>query len=184
MLTNSGSKVGKEMNIEEIENSLKSRIKRLAEQASEITDSYWAFHHESNMDLHPKDKARLNCWVRLRGDNLEIFWTHFVFTGWKKPGQKTGIQSRHIAKGRGVKYSRASLNRYAKDWEIDEVMRTEDKLSAIRSEYAEIKKVLFYLKRVAKARACLASTLPAFNADDHTSRTTNDTKGAIPDAIG
>lgn len=136
----------------EIEQTLIDRIAELAELAQSVVDDFWQFHVAHNHPLKPKEKGRLNCWVRLRGDNLEIFWTRFVFTHSKSNDGKTGVRSIHIPKGRKSQYARASLQRHAKDWEIEKVMEAEKKLAAIRSEYTEIKKTLFYLKRMHKAK--------------------------------
>lgn len=144
----------------ELENPLHKRIGELAEIAQSVVDDFWQFHVSNNHPLKPRDKARLNCWARLRGENLEIYWTRFVFTYPKSGEGKAGVRSIHISKGRGNQYARAALQRHAKDWEIDTVMEAEKKFAAIRAEYTEIKKILFYIKRMNKSRNKLNEAFP------------------------
>ena len=57
-------------------NECQERIEELADEARGIVNDHWKFHYRNNALLAPREKARLNVWVRLRGSVLEIYWTH------------------------------------------------------------------------------------------------------------
>lgn len=117
------------------------RIKELAVEAQEIVNEHWKFHYRENAGRPPREKARLNAWVRHRKGGLEISWSHFRFV--KREGDVASKpKSTHITKGRGNKYRPHSLVIRAKDWEIEEVLKTEDKLAEIRAEYASVRKII------------------------------------------
>lgn len=128
------------------------RIEELADEAQEIINEHWNFHYRENASRPPREKGRLNAWVRHRKGGLEISWSHFRFV--KREGDVASTpKSTHITKGRGNKYRPHSLSVRAKDWEIDEVLRTEDKLAEIRSEYASVRKIITCAKDAKKKAA-------------------------------
>lgn len=128
------------------------RIKELAEEAQEVANNHWKFHYRENALRPPREKARLNVWVRHRKGGLEISWSHFRFV--KREGDVASKpKSTHITKGRGNKYRPHSLAVRAKDWEIEEVLETEDKLAEIRAEYASVRKIITYAKDAKKKAA-------------------------------
>jgi len=128
------------------------RIKELAGDAQEVANEHWRFHYRENAGRPPREKGRLNVWVRARKGGLEISWTHFRFV--KHAGAVSSRpKSIHITKGRGNKYRAHSLTVRAKDWEIDQVLETEEKLAEIRAEYASVRKIITYAKEVNKKAA-------------------------------
>jgi len=133
-------------------NECQGRIEELADEAREIVNEHWKFHYRENALLAPREKARLNLWVRLRGSVLEIYWTHFRFV--KRDGApKADVVSTYIPKGSGKKYRARSLAIRAKDWEIEETLEFEERMSKIRSEYADISKAASLLRRAQKKAA-------------------------------
>lgn len=128
------------------------RIQDLAEEARKIANEHWAFHLRQNARLPPREKGRLNVWIRHRKGGLEISWTYFRFV--KNEGDASSRpRSIHIPKGRGHKYRAHSLAVRAKDWEIEDVLKTEDKMAEIRSEYASVRKIITYAKDAQKKAA-------------------------------
>lgn len=140
------------MSYKEIIDRLENGIDALKEQAQIIVDDHWSFHTRNNASLPPKEKGRLNVWVRCRNFQLEIYWTYFVF--YKKPNtSKSKVYSKYIPKGKGHKYRDKKLISCAKSWEIDKVLETEAKMEKIRSEYSDLKSAISALKRAEKKYA-------------------------------
>lgn len=131
------------------EDVLREKIGELELVAKELAEKHWVFHLEENMDRPPKEKARLNLWVRRRGDILELYWSKMRFA--KASGQdKSKVHYHYIPKGRANAYKYATLARHAQEWEIDTVWGFEEQVAEIRREYAEIRKALWYIKRAKK----------------------------------
>lgn len=128
------------------------RIEELAEEAQEVANEHWRFHYRENAGRPPREKGRLNVWIRPRKGGLEISWTHFRFVK-NEGGVSSKPRSAHITKGRGHKYRAHSLAVRAKDWEIGRVLATEEKLAAIRSEYSSVRKIITYAKDAKKKAA-------------------------------
>ena len=134
------------------------RIEELADEAREIVNEHWKFHYRENALLAPREKGRLNLWVRLRGSVLEIYWTSFRFA--KEEGApKANVVSTYIPKGNGSRYRTRSLAIRAKGWELEEALEFEDRMSKIRSEYADVSKAASLLRRAQKKAAERASTV-------------------------
>lgn len=139
-------------------NECQERIEQLADEARGIVNEHWRFHYRNNALLAPREKARLNVWVRLRGSVLEIYWTHFRFA--KEDGApKANVISSYIPKGKGNKYRARSLAIRAKDWELEETLEFEERMSRIRSEYADISKAASLLRRAQKKAAERVATV-------------------------
>ncbi|PTB92740.1 hypothetical protein C9974_11595 [Marinobacter sp. B9-2] len=137
------------MTIQEINEALHQYIEGLANEAQTIADEHWRFHLRNNALLPPREKCRLNVWVRLRRHHLEIYWTHFSFFK-RATSDKSGVYSKYIPKGRGNQYREKSLALRAETWEIDKVLEVEGKMAEIRAEYADVKRAITALKRVEK----------------------------------
>jgi|AntRauTorckE6833_2_1112554.scaffolds.fasta_scaffold62899_2 hypothetical protein len=140
------------MKIPEIIEALDFNIEELQKEAQRIADEHWRFHLRNNASLPPREKCRLNVWVRLRRHHLEIYWTHFKFFK-RVTSDKSGVYSKYIPKGRGHQYRGKSLALRAEPWEIEKVLEVEGKMAEIRAEYADIKRAITSLKRVEKKAA-------------------------------
>lgn len=134
------------------------RIEELTGEARGIVNEHWKFHYRNNALLTPREKGRLNLWVRLRGSVLEIYWTSFRFA--KEDGApKANVISTYIPKGSGHKYKTRSLAIRAKNWELEETLEFEERMSKIRSEYADISKAASLLRRAQKKAAERVATV-------------------------
>ena len=140
------------MTIQEIIAALHLNIEELKKEAQKIADEHWQFHYRNNALLPPREKCRLNVWVRMRQYRLEIYWTYFKFFK-RANSDKSGVYSNYIPKGRGNQYRAKSLALRAEPWEIDKVLEVEGKMAEIRAEYADIKRAITALKRVEKKAA-------------------------------
>jgi len=137
------------MTIQDVIEALHLCIEALAKDAKAIADEHWNFHLRNNALLPPREKCRLNVWVRLRRHHLEIYWTHFRFFK-RATSDKSGVYSKYIPKGKGNQYRAKSLALRAEPWEIDKVLEVEGKMAEIRAEYADIKRAITALKRAEK----------------------------------
>lgn len=123
----------------------------LRNHAKGVIDDYWDNHELGNNKAQYGEKSNL-C-VRLREFPNGAIYPAWYWNKWiRQPdGNKKRPLSTHIRKGKGHRYSQRSLLRYAKDWETDLVLETEDELSQVRLLQKEIKELEKALARVATA---------------------------------
>ena len=137
----------------------RNHIKGLVADARIIVNEHWRFHYRNNASLPPQDKAKLNVWLRQRGDSLEIYWTHYKFI--KLPSYASAkVLSTYIPKGASHQYPTQRLTRQAKSWEIETVLDIEKRMAKIRAEFADVSKALTALKRAERKAVARAVSNP------------------------
>ena len=88
-----------------------------------------------------------------KGNHLDLKWTGIRWFGQKNNRQS--IRVRIAINEESMTYAKDRLNTFAKEWEIDEVMKTEKKLQSIRRKSKHIVKAIINTRnaiRVLKAQ--------------------------------
>ena len=88
-----------------------------------------------------------------KGNHLDLKWTGIRWFGQKNNRQS--IRVRIAINEESMTYAKDRLNTFAKEWEIDEVMKTEKKLQSIRRKAKHIVKAIVNTRnaiRVLKAQ--------------------------------
>ena len=88
-----------------------------------------------------------------KGNHLDLKWTGIRWFGQKNNRQS--IRVRIAINEESMTYAKDRLNTFAKEWEIDEVMKTEQKLQSIRRKSKHIVKAIINTRnaiRVLKAQ--------------------------------
>lgn len=140
------------MVLQKAQKNCQKHIQELVAYARIIVNEHWRFHYRNNALLPPEEKGKLNVWVRLRGDSLEIYWTHYKFI--KLPSYASAkVLSTYIPKGASHQYPTQRLAKQAKSWEIETVLDIEKRMAKIRAEFADVSKALTALKRAERKAA-------------------------------
>ena len=101
--------------------------------------------------LESRSNLQLSC--SRKGNHLDLKWTGMRWYG-PKNGRKF-IRETIVFNDETMTYSRERLRKFAKEWEIDEVMETEKKLQPIRRKSKHIVKAIINARnaiRVLKAQ--------------------------------
>ena len=101
--------------------------------ADNIVTSYWDEQFQHNYGVHRSKKSKMGCRIRTINEGLYIqwFWNKFIPSSGNK-NKKMKVFSNHIRISKGQRYSKASLEKYAHDWEIESLLRYEDQFAHIR----------------------------------------------------
>ena len=126
----------------------------LYDQAVIAADDYMAFVDREEARAtgwESRSALQLSC-VR-RGNHLDLKWTGVRWYGPKN--NRKMVRVRITTVGETMSYSKDKLSLFAKEWEIDEVMKTEKKLQSIRRKAKHIVKAIINTRnaiRVLKAQ--------------------------------
>ena len=133
--------------------ALEQCISDLYDQAHEVSDSYMSFVdgvEGSAKGWQSRSTLQLSC--TRKGNHLDLKWTGVRWFG--KQSARTSIRV-HIAKNATtLGYTEDKLKVFAKEWEIAEVMKAEQKLQVIRRQARHIVKAIISVRnaiKVAKA---------------------------------
>lgn len=122
-----------DLNLDDLLEIITWQIYPLKKQAREILDNYFDAHITGNK-LHKRyqDKSVLGCRMRIKGSSIYLEW---FFNTWVKLADgRNKPFSTYIKRGKGMSYSQNTLLRYAKDWEVDLVLETEQAFAQIRRQ--------------------------------------------------
>lgn len=140
-------------NIESAEQSIRSEIEELYEEAREIADESWALTEEAKETMEIGDWAKYRLRVRRRANTVSIEWHRVRFVG---PSGKRRPLSKYVPRGKGHKYSMNSF-RDAPEWERDAIERFEKELEPIRKQVEWLVKSLKFLRVYSTEKEKLAS---------------------------
>lgn len=117
----------------------------LHRQAAAIVDEHWAqvLKHERGAKSW-EDKSRLQLASHRKGNHIQLKWIGIRWFGVGSNRKSVKVSIKRT--GRDLSYSKAALNQWAREWEIDIVMETEAKLTSIRRQAAH------YVKAITAAR--------------------------------
>ena len=129
-------------------------IEVLYGQAMVAADEYMSFVDRVEAKAtgwESRSTLQLSC--TRKGNHLDLKWTGIRWFGQKNNRQS--IRVRIAINEESMTYAKDRLNTFAKEWEIDEVMKTEKKLRSIRRKAKHIVKAIINTRnaiRVLKAQ--------------------------------
>ena len=129
-------------------------IEVLYGQAMVAADEYMSFVDRVEAKAtgwESRSTLQLSC--TRKGNHLDLKWTGIRWFGQKNNRQS--IRVRIAINEESMTYAKDRLNTFAKEWEIDEVMKTEKKLQSIRRKSKHIVKAIINTRnaiRVLKAQ--------------------------------
>lgn len=145
--------------------ALERCIGDLYDQAIEVADSYMGFVDgvEANAKgWQSRSTLQLSC--TRKGNHLDLKWTGVRWYG--KQSARTSIRV-HIAKNATtLGYTEDKLKAFAKEWEIAEVMKAEQKLQVIRRQARHIVKAIISVRNAVKVAKANPGDAPL--AEDET----------------
>ncbi|EHL24827.1 hypothetical protein KYG_00897 [Acidovorax sp. NO-1] len=135
--------------------ALETCIGELYDQAADVSGAYLKFvdHVEKNAKgWQSRSTLQLSC--TRKGNHLDLKWTGVKWYG--KQSARTSIRVSIPKNTTTMAYTEDKLKVFAKEWEIEEVMKAEQKLQVIRRKSRHIVKAIISVRnaiRVAKANA-------------------------------
>ena len=137
----------------------------LTTQARRLADGYWRFNKMMREDGGKENQGYYGTRVRAIGSSLSIVWyINTLYQDKSNPNGPMRIQSKHLKKGAGFKYSAASF-RKAKEWEREAIEEVENQYAEIRKRAASLSKMRQALKAYATASG-LSLTVDTTQVDD------------------
>lgn len=135
--------------------ALETCIGELYDQAADVSGAYLKFvdHVEANAKgWQSRSTLQLSC--TRKGNHLDLKWTGVKWYG--KQSARTSIRVSIPKNTTTMAYTEDKLKVFAKEWEIEEVMKAEQKLQVIRRKSRHIVKAIISVRnaiRVAKANS-------------------------------
>lgn len=121
------------------------RIDLLYRAAKSAADEYWGSRQAGN-ECDENTRSNLGCRVIPREGHFVMVWYTNSYSTSKG---KTSAYSKHIKKGKKTKaYAASVLKGKARDWEFEQVLRTERIFAEIREELSRLQAA----KRALKAQ--------------------------------
>lgn len=123
----------------------------LTTQARRLADGYWRFNKMMREDGGKENQGYFGTRVRAIGTTLSIVWhLNTLYRDRNNPNGPMKVQSNHIKKGNGWRYSMTSFKR-AKDWEYEAIEYVEN-------QYAEIRRRAEALAKMRRALRAYATS--------------------------
>ena len=109
-------------------------------------DRYWANHFDGNRNLKPWQGSTLG--VRAKKGSGNDFYIQWFWNRWfKDKAGKVQTRSTYIRKGNGFAYAPQTLEKFAKEWELDLVLHLESEFAEIREQLRDLKRGEMALRR-------------------------------------
>jgi len=127
---------------------IKKRYDELQHACLSLNSEFMEFRDTTNESLKPFDKSTLAIRVRRRGDySLSATWTYTRFFRTKDGWQPRTYE---INKGREPRTPYSRINKRAKEWEMETLWETEQKVTEIRKELKVMKRIVADLRLLEK----------------------------------
>ena len=134
-------------NRETMREAIKKQIARLKEEAELMASAYWDYHKQENKKQKDfKDRSILEVTIKKQRNAFGIEWNRV--TAWKKNKDEKWYKEKTYIPRSGK--FRASLKKYSKPWEEDELKIFEDRAEMIRKELDTYSKFVAALNRMDK----------------------------------
>ncbi|RYE40860.1 MAG: hypothetical protein EOP24_39210 [Hyphomicrobiales bacterium] len=134
---------------ESAKDALEECIGELYHQAVEVSDAYLAFVdgvEKKAKGWQERSSLQLSC--TRKGNHLDLRWTGLKWFG--KTSERSSLRIT-IARNTATQgYTFDKLKVFAKEWEIDEVMKAEEKLQVIRRKSQHLVKAIISVRNAIK----------------------------------